>query len=298
MAYITRYNFSRMQANRHAIGKGLMMENQEQLLYPHRIIDWFNDLEATRLFLCKVLLLEQDHALFTAMLGKHWLKIITPEDDFTHAVAPKKPSYHIDVNCSALHTPEFRDFELPVGFLETYGVQGVQAFRRWLHQPHIDGKKPIDVFANDPQRFKTKCEALWTRVSWHGVVLNRRQNSGVHLFHNYSLAEVSAHIDGLLAQYDQWLDSLQPMERDAVVAFKRRSSQQGLSFRGLDTERVSELLAHFKAQFKVPMREALLAYYYQTATESRMDMVSDNVLEHLGFEPCGYCCGHSQTDAW
>ena len=64
MAFITKYNFKRIHANPETVGKGLMMENCEELLYPHKKIDWFSDLEATRLFLCKILLLEPGHALF------------------------------------------------------------------------------------------------------------------------------------------------------------------------------------------------------------------------------------------
>lgn len=36
MAFITKYNFKRIHANPETIGKGLMMENCEELLYSHK----------------------------------------------------------------------------------------------------------------------------------------------------------------------------------------------------------------------------------------------------------------------
>ena len=84
---------------------------------------------------------------------------------------PKAPSYHINKACEGLHQP-FRDFELPVGFVEIYGEAGVIRFRKWLN---------FDVLEHDPERFKIKCEALWPQVSWHSVLLERKENSGVHV---------------------------------------------------------------------------------------------------------------------
>lgn len=56
MAFITQYNFQRIIVNQDTMGKhGLRMDGQDGLLYAPRQIDWFNDLEASRLYLCQIL---------------------------------------------------------------------------------------------------------------------------------------------------------------------------------------------------------------------------------------------------
>ena len=286
MAFITKYNFKRIHADPKTVGKGLMMENCEELLYPNQVIDWFSDLEATRLFLCKILLLEPGHALFTQMIHQKWLKIYTPADNFRRATKPKAPSYHTNKACEGLHQP-FRDFELPVGFVEIYGEAGVIRFRKWLNSIDKDGQKPFDVFEHKPERFKIKCEALWPRVSWDSVLLERKENSGTLSFEHYTTEEIKLYINNLMDEYAQWLTKLTPTERKAVETFKRRSAQKGLSFHDLDSTVVSTLMAKFQKDFKKQMAYALLSYYYKMAMEND-NSVDEKVLEHLGFKPCGH----------
>jgi len=239
----------------------------------------FSDLEATRLFLCKILLLEPGHALFAQMIHQKWLKIYTPADNFRRATKPKAPSYHINKACEGLHQP-FRDFELPVGFVEIYGEAGVIRFRKWLN---------FDVLEHDPERFKIKCEALWPQVSWHSVLLERKENSGVHVFDYSTEEEIHGYINYLMEQYTQWLNNvLNDTERKSVETFKRRSTQKGLSFPGMDNQALNKLMATFQREFKNRMTNALLAYYYKVAEKNHSDDVNKEVLEHLGFKPCGH----------
>lgn len=168
----------------------------------------------------------------------------------------------------------------------------MKRFRVWLDTPQMGGLTPKKVFKENPERFKSKCEALWTRVSWHSVLLERKKNSGIHVFANFSLVALQEEIDKLLLAYGQWLASLPPMEGQAVETFKRRHWERNLSFGTLGQDKVAALLETFKQQFKVPMRYALLAYYYRAAWERGLDMVSINALESLGFKPCAGCCGN------
>lgn len=300
MAFITQYNFQRIIVNQDTMGKhGLRMDGQDGLLYAPRQIDWFNDLEASRLYLCQILLLEQNHALFAKMIGLGWLKIYTPADDYTRAAAPKPPAYHCDANCRGLRTEKFRDFQLPVGFAEIYGIDckmGVQYFRQWLHTQQRNGITPIQTLEDDPKRFQSQCEALWPRLVWGGVVLEQRTNSGTTTFCNYLLADIERNIDALLAQYRQWLDTLAPAERQAVEAHKRQSAyRKGLSFRQVEQPRLTALLETFQKSFKNPMRENLLALYYHNAWHAGLDM-RQSALDALGFQPCKIC--HAEADVW
>lgn len=279
LVYITKFNFSRMTANSETIGKGLCLQGNEQLLYSKRRIDWFTDLEASSLFLCKILLLEQDHVLFETMVGKRWLKIRTPKDDFTRAKAPKKPAFHQDVGCTALHA-DFVNFKLPVGFKEIYGEARVQDFRAWLD------KEGWKLLADSPERFQIKCEAMYPRVQWANVVKEvvRRQNSGVHLFHNFNLAELEDFIHNLYDEFQTWCATLSPSEQAFVSWCK-----QNYCAKDTLTPEQNSLLDHFKTAFKWQMMDALRAYYYVMAEENGLHGVNQSVLESLGFAPCQKC---------
>lgn len=92
-----------------------------------------------------------------------------------------------------------------------------------------------------------------------------------------------------MEQYTQWLNNvLNDTERKSVETFKRRSTQKGLSFPGMDNQALNKLMATFQREFKNRMTNALLAYYYKVAEKNHSDDVNKEVLEHLGFKPCGH----------
>lgn len=278
VVYITRYNFSRLIADHKTIGKGLVMQGNEHFLYDQCQIDWFTDLEASRLFLCKILLLEKEHVLFNKMVGKRWLKIHT-HDDFTRAKKPKEPAYHQRADCVGLHA-DFKDFPLPVGFKETYGVEDVECFREWLDR---EGWRWLD---DRPDRFQTKCEAMYPRLEWTNVVKEvvRLKNSGVHLFHNFSLVELEDFIQSLYDEFQTWFAKLSPSEQAFVSWCK-----QNYCAKDTLTPEQSRLFDHFKIAFKFQMMDALRAYYYVMVEENGLHGVQKTVLEALGFEPCRKC---------
>ena len=296
MAFITQYNFNRIVVNidNPMIKKGLKMENRDERLYPHQTIDWFSELEATRLFLCK-LLIDQNtaHPLFDKMVREHWLHIYVPSDNYLYAVKPKAPSYHSEELCPGVNS-NFCDFKLPVGFRETYGIRGVERFRQWLNTPDADVQTPFDVLKRDPERFKIKCEARWPgkeqKLNWN-VHTEEKNNSGIR--NTDTVKDVRQYIENLMTGYKDWLQSLNPLQRAAVTALKRHSWQKDLSFKGLDTEQLSELMKHFRQEFKNRIVTALLTYYYKTAEEAGKTDVDAAVLESIGFKRCKNTCCHA-----
>ena len=104
-------------------------DNGAAYIYDKKNITWFNELEASRLFLCKVFLLQPNHLLIQKMEANKWLKIITSADEYTHVFPPTKPKFHLTANCIHSHH-NYINFELPVGFKEKYREKGVEQFRQ------------------------------------------------------------------------------------------------------------------------------------------------------------------------
>ncbi|UOP04589.2 hypothetical protein [Conchiformibius kuhniae] len=277
--YITKYNFGRLLASpQHK----LEMDGHDGALYSECCIDWFNNLEAARLYFCKILLLEHSHPLFDRIIGQRWLYVATPQDNYTRAARPQQPRYH-RAGCACVKS-DFVDLVLPVGFKETYGIQGVERFRDWfaVHR---------ELLPDHEQRFLTKVQALWPRVQWESAVREavRRRNSGTHPFYHFNLAELAQTIQTLLAKYQVWQDTLPFAEQQALRAHKRRCRQRGLRADHVAPQRLTDLLDEFARTFKNPMRDALLLYYYQSAQKSGVGGCDAGVLEELGFIPCGKC---------
>ena len=105
MVYITYANYKRIMADPKSIKQHFAMNaegNGAAYIYDKKNINWFNELEASRLFLCKILLLQPNHPLFQKIEIDKWLKIITI-DKYTHAFPPVKPKFHSAGNCPCLH---------------------------------------------------------------------------------------------------------------------------------------------------------------------------------------------------
>lgn len=289
MVYITQANYRRLLAD--PVPK-LDMNGQDALLYTEHHIDWFSNLEAERLYLCKILLHEHSHPLFDQMIGKKWLYVFTPKDEYTHAVKPQPPRYHLaGCDCMCHH---FTNLRLPVGFKETYGIEGVEAFRDWftLH---------CDLLPDHSSRFLNKVQALWPRVQWEGSVHQAVHllNSGVCHFYNLHLPQLKQAVTDLLTRYKTWISSLPAPEQHALNAHKRHSSNcQGLSAPAVTPQRLIKLLQQFTQEFKNPMRDALLMYYYQSALNSGLGNCSTTALEALGFEPCQKCRPETNSDSY
>lgn len=155
------------------------------------------------------------------------------------------------------------------------------------------------MFESAPERFKAKCEAIWTRVSWHHMVLEKHKNSGIQIFHNFQVSEIEAFIENLLVKFQEWQNTLSLTEQRAINAHKKRGASEKMSFQGLEQEDLDALLNEFRKQFKFPMQNALMAYYYQMAQENKMLGVSHSVLQKLGFKACEACGGsHDDVGEW
>ena len=295
MVYITYANYKRIMADPKSIKQHFAMNaegNGAAYIYDKKNINWFNELEASRLFLCKILLLQPNHPLFQKIEIDKWLKIITI-DEYTHAFPPVKPKFHSAGNCPCLHR-DYINFKLPVGFKEKYSENGVEQFREWFTKvlPN-ENYTPQQLLETNPKRFAIKAEARWN-VDWSSIMREFAENSGKVEFHNYNLQQLEQKIDQLCQQFEEWRQTLLPIECAAIEAFKTITYCSDLSYQGIEETRLQELIAYFKNNLKYPMQEVLLAYYYQTAVSSGLSFENHTILEQLGFEACKHCGSNAQ----
>ena len=297
MVYITRSNYQRIKVDFNKIKKSFVPHTEQQqavdYIYSKRPINWFSDLEASRLILCKIMLLQPKHPLIQKIEAGRWVKVITPSDKYTHAKPPIAPKFHVSEACVYLQS-DYLNLELPSTFKERYGEEGVIAFRAWFETvlPEENCTPEQLLKQGEITRFIRKAEARWN-VDWSNTEkgLIKAKNSGSEEFHNFNLQELEQRIDKLCQRFEAWKETLLPIELNAIEAFKTMAHEPKLRYSGLKKERLYELLDYFKQTFKYPMQDELLAYYYQTAQESELPFQNSTILEQLGFEACRHCYG-------
>lgn len=309
MAYITCFNYARLDGMKNHIQ---MSENGVELHHKYAL-NWFSNQEANHLYLHKILLLNQEHVLWNKLIARKWLLIQTPKDNFTHFKAPKAPAYHCREDCSMLAS-DFENFELPVGFVETYGEAEVERFREWCVTARKDGRTPLQLIRDgETKLFITAVSAMkWEGrsqlLNWKKAVESylAKQNSGQIEFFNLTLEEVEVHIDRIMQEFGEWQATLSEIQHKALNAHMKQAyliykgkeeKKEKLSYPGMLAEELYALLDKFIQEFKNPIKTLFIASYYQTALESGISL-DGNVLSQLGFKPCRHCCTqpHSGTD--
>ncbi|OSI07760.1 Uncharacterised protein [Neisseria animaloris] len=282
MAYISRFNFGRLVANRETTLNNDDLTRECNKIYADKDIDWFSDLEKKRLFLCKILLTEPNNPLFQKIICNKWIKIQTT-DNFKKAKKPREPRFHRDKDCEWLNK-DYENYNLPANFLEFYKTKGVEEFRLWFKTPIIDHRNnemrtPEDWINNgDKMKFLAQVETKWNKVSWSNFEKQFRPNSGRESFDNWNLKKIEEKIDQLLSKFDSWYLSLSEEDQIRINKIKNKN---------ITTK--EDLEIKFKKEFRFSMKDLLLTYYYATAINSNIPIENTTILEKLGFKPCKKC---------
>jgi hypothetical protein len=211
-----------------------------------------------------------------------YYKPIVTEDKFKYIYEGAKPAYHTGNDCVRLLS-NFKNFEIP-DQVRTKGEQAVTEFREWF-------KTVQNIFNEKPVIF----EALL--FSRYGIQSNVREvdyiNSGAEEKENLDLPELERRIDGLLTEAGRYFNEQDKVQQNLIRRFGKLTFLAYINKEiysndsGLSDDDLKVFLRSYDIKFKKPIK-ALLKEYYRVLYNPEMKF-EGQLLEALGFRPCGSC---------
>lgn len=199
----------------------------------------------------------------------------------------KKPAYHNDLNCERLNS-NFKNFEIPVEIKEK-GTKEIERFRNWFKENYL--------LLENPVVFEMRIHSAF------GVNINPKAinftNSGSAELENLNLEQLEQKIDELLKEAgrfyyksDKHQTIIKKFGKYTYLAYKDEQIQRNDT--AYDDNEIKEFLRNYDEQFKKPLK-LLLIHYYRVKLNPDLKM-EGNLLEQLGFVPCGHCCYYTLSD--
>jgi len=207
-------------------------------------------------------------------------KPIVVKDTYKFVYEGKPPAYHKAIDCPRI-SANYKNFEIPEAIREK-GIDEIIRFRKWFEE----NKHLLDK----PDVFVMRLELRW------GIVTNpkeiKRYNSGWTEVENYKLEELEQKIDDLLREAGRYYYASQKN----TTILKRFNKYTFLAYRdepidnndtGYPDNEVKALLKEYNDKIKKPLKRLLIEYYRLTLNPDLK--LEGNLLDQLGFKPCGQC---------
>ena len=202
-------------------------------------------------------------------------------DNFRYVYEGGKPAYHAKHDCERLIS-NYRNFEIPEEIREK-GKDEVLKFRSWFKENQYLLEKP-DVFVAILQMA-------------FGVTMNPKaidyENSGVEVKENLNLEELEKRINKYISDAGQYFNNADQEKKDIIRRFQKytflaysNKDIQNNNTRFSD-EALKKFLKQYDVHFKRPIKDLLIEYYRVLHNPDLK--FEGNLLEQLGFKPCGSC---------
>lgn len=202
-------------------------------------------------------------------------------DNLRYVYEGGKPAYHAKPDCERLNS-NYRNFEIPEEIREK-GKDEVLKFRSWFKENQYLLEKP-DVFVERLQRF-------------FDVTMNPKaidyENSGVEVKENLNLEELEKRINKYISDAGQYFNNADQEKKDVIRRFQKHTflaysnkDIQNNNTRFSD-ETIKKFLKQYDVHFKRPIKDLLIEYYRVLHNPDLK--FEGNLLEQLGFRPCGAC---------
>lgn len=202
-------------------------------------------------------------------------------DNLRYVYEGGKPAYHAKPDCERLNS-NYRNFEIPEEIREK-GKDEVLKFRSWFKENQYLLEKP-DVFVARLQMA-------------FGVTMNPKaidyENSGVEVKENLNLEELERRINKYISDAGQYFNNADQEKKDVIRRFQKytflaysNKDIQNNNTRFSD-ETIKKFLKQYDVHFKRPIKDLLIEYYRVLHNPDLK--FEGNLLEQLGFRPCGAC---------
>lgn len=238
-------------------------------------IYFFSDYEKNNLLGLKELLKDPESFI------QEFYVPIENTDNLRYVYEGGKPAYHAKPDCERLNS-NYRNFEIPEEIREK-GKDEVLKFRSWFKENQYLLEKP-DVFVARLQMA-------------FGVTMNPKaidyENSGVEVKENLNLEELEKRINKYISDAGQYFNNADQEKKDIIRRFQKytflaysNKDIQNNNTRFSD-ETLKKFLKQYDVHFKRPIKDLLIEYYRVLHNPDLK--FEGNLLEQLGFRPCGSC---------
>lgn len=270
MAYLTKSNSLKIIARIDFKQIG----NLEGEVYKKPIY-FFSDYEKNNLLGLKELLKDPE-----TFIQEYYVPIENT-DNLRYVYEGGKPAYHLSPDCERLNS-NYRNFEIPEEIREK-GKEEVLRFRSWFKENQYLLDKP-DVFVARLQMA-------------FGVTMNPKaidyENSGVEVKENLNLEELEKRINKYISEAGQYFNKADQEKKEIIRRFQKytflaysNKDIQNNNTRFSD-EAIKKFLKQYDVHFKRPIKDLLIEYYRVLHNPDLK--FEGNLLEQLGFRPCGAC---------
>ena len=276
MAYLTKSNSLKIIARIDFKKIG----NLEGEVYKKPIF-FFSDYEKNNLLGLKELLKDPE-----TFIQEYYVPIENT-DNLRYVYEGGKPAYHSKSDCERLNS-NYRNFEIPEEIREK-GKDEVLRFRSWFKENQYLLEKP-DIFVARLQMA-------------FGVTMNPKaidhENSGVELKENLNLEELEKRINKYISDAGQYFNKSDQEKKEIIRRFQKytflaysNKDIQNNNTRFSD-ESIKKFLKQYDVHFKRPIKDLLIEYYKVLHNPDLK--FEGNLLEQLGFRPCGAC--HTENNS-
>jgi hypothetical protein len=206
-------------------------------------------------------------------------------DSLRYVFPESQPSYHTDNTCPRLQS-NFKNFIIPE-IIRERGKEEIIKFRNWFNENK-------NLLETDIVKFIYSLQLKFIYVGEINPKSIDYSNSGIDEKENYSIPELESKIDNLLREAGHYFTD-NPEKQQIIRRFQKLTFLAYIhgdiynNDTGLNDSELKTFLRYYDEKFKLPVKEYLIEYYRLLHNP---DMTFDGqLLDKLGFRPCGACFG-------
>ena len=224
------------------------------------------------------------------------------------------PSYHSDPTCPYLKS-NFKNYKIPASIrfkgvskdknIETISLKNLNETEQKIVESNA--KEYRDWWKENEYLFSKDKAAFLMRVNLRfkpeprirDITEFEAKNSGIEKLNDCTLCEIEAKIDQLIKESGAYYSE---STKNRTILYNHSKSTNYLYNNrpfpskniGYTNEEIMEVLKEYDERFKMPLK-IYLREYYRIKNNPNLKMERD-LLEQLGFKPCGHCGGHPSSD--
>jgi hypothetical protein len=209
---------------------------------------------------------------------EHYVQREPKTDNYEWVYERGNPAYHCNSACDRLHSDYF-NYPIPEEILKRNDIEQNQKYRDWFKS------EGVRLLQESKEELFTSLEKMIFSLAIKTNPLSvRASNTGVVIFEDMNLESLKAKIEKLL------LDATHFVQQSDEV--KAEIKRYGYGTSKESVRKMSTTLTKWHDEFKQPLTN-LLKQYFLVKLNPNLSF-KGNLLDTLGYKPCGCCHNHDQ----